>query len=68
MQVWDGFLAGGPLLTPGGQLASLSAGAGTYLVIGETLEVRQWLGIVLVVAASAGCTLTSAVADRRPGS
>lgn len=36
-----------------------------YLVIGETLEARQWLGILLVVAAGAGCTLNSAVVDRR---
>jgi len=32
----------------------------SWLVLGEQLAVRQWLGIGLVVAAAAGCTLRAA--------
>jgi inner membrane transporter RhtA len=38
-----------------------AVGAGmSWLVLGEQLAVRQWLGIVLVVVAAAGCTLRAA--------
>ena len=32
----------------------------SYLVLGEQLALRQWLGICLVVIAAAGCTLGAA--------
>jgi inner membrane transporter RhtA len=36
----------------------------SFLVLGETLATRQWLGIALVVFASAGCTLGASRAAR----